>query len=210
MEDEGKLSSSRTSPSATTISRTTKLQLPASCDPPGPQNPPQQLVWVIFGATGHIGRSIVKSVLFHNDLVAAVGRLQEDTLPFLHAIFQAPSEQCLPLLCDVRLRPTVEAAIQKSIAHFGRIDIIANCTGYGVIGACEDQDDYDIRNQFETNFFGTLNILHASLPYFRTQHSPTTTPAPPAAATSSSAAPPAPSVSRAWAPTQLQNTPSRV
>ncbi|KAL8708162.1 MAG: hypothetical protein Q9220_006923 [cf. Caloplaca sp. 1 TL-2023] len=150
MEDEGKLSSSRTSPSAAT-------------------NPPQQLVWVIFGAAGHIGRSVAKSVLSHNDLVAAVGRLQHDTLPSLQSAFQAPSENCLPLLCDVRLRTTVDAAIQSSIAHFGRIDIIANCTGYGVIGACEDQDDYDIRNQFETNFFGTLNILHASLPYFRTR-----------------------------------------
>lgn len=47
------------------------------------------------------------------------------------------------------------------------MDIIANCSGYGVIGACEDQDDYEIRNQFETNFWGTLNIIQLSLPYFR-------------------------------------------
>ncbi|KAI9760775.1 MAG: hypothetical protein M1835_000108 [Candelina submexicana] len=39
----------------------------------------------------------------------------------------------------------------------------------GVIGACEDQDEFDIRNQFETNFMGTLNITQLSLPYFREQ-----------------------------------------
>ncbi|KAL9607562.1 MAG: hypothetical protein Q9167_007531, partial [Letrouitia subvulpina] len=61
----------------------------------------------------------------------------------------------LPLLCDVRVRATVEEAVQRSIAHWGRVDVIANCSGYGVIGAAEDQDDADIRNQFEVNFWGT-------------------------------------------------------
>lgn len=39
-----------------------------------------------------------------------------------------------------------------------------------MIGACEDQDDYDLRNQFNTNFLGTLHILQLSLPYFRDQN----------------------------------------
>lgn len=38
-----------------------------------------------------------------------------------------------------------------------------------MIGACEDQDDYDIRSQFETNFLGTLNIIQLSLPHLREQ-----------------------------------------
>jgi short-subunit dehydrogenase len=38
-----------------------------------------------------------------------------------------------------------------------------------VIGACEDQDEHELRSQFETNFMGTLNILQLSLPYFRSQ-----------------------------------------
>ncbi|KAL8933554.1 MAG: hypothetical protein Q9216_006312 [Gyalolechia sp. 2 TL-2023] len=150
----------------------TKLQLPASCDPPGPHNPPEQLVWIVFGASGHIGRSVAKAALSHNDLVTAVGRLRDDTVPSIRSSFPSFNNECLPLLCDVRIRSTVDAVVQQSITHWGRVDIIANCTGYGVIGACEDQDDYDIRNQFETNFFGTVNIIHASLPYFRTRHQP--------------------------------------
>lgn len=47
--------------------------------------------------------------------------------------------------------------------------MIANCSGYGVIGACEDQDEHEVRNQFETNFMGTLHIIQLSLPYFREQ-----------------------------------------
>lgn len=48
-------------------------------------------------------------------------------------------------------------------------DLERSCTGYGVIGSCEDQDDCDLRSQFETNFMGTLNILQLSLPHLREQ-----------------------------------------
>lgn len=113
-----------------------------------------------------MGRSLVKAALLHNDLVAAVGRTFENS-PASMERMQAEHENCLGLLCDVRVRETVKAVIDRTIAHFGRIDIIANCAGYGVIGACEDQDEYDIRNQFETNFMGTLNIIQLLLPYFR-------------------------------------------
>lgn len=48
--------------------------------------------------------------------------------------------------------------------------LISNsCVGYGVIGACEDQDEAELRHQFDTNFFGTLHIIQSSLPYFRQQ-----------------------------------------
>ena len=162
------------SPSASSKS---KLQLPLNCDPPGPQNPAKQRVWIVFGATGHMGRSVVKAALAHSDLVTAVGRTLTDTLPAMHSLFAASPDSStnmssgpspmLPLLCDVRIRSTVDAVLKKSLEHWGRIDIIVNCSGYGVIGACEDQDDYEIRNQFETNFWGTLNIIQLSLAYFR-------------------------------------------
>ena len=118
-----------------------------------------------------MGRSVVKAALTHHDLVTAVGRTFENSLVSMKDWQQdstsPTSSNFLGLLCDVRIRDTVEAVIQKSIAHWGRIDIIANCSGYGIIGACEDHDEYEIRNQFETNFWGTLNIIQLSLPYFR-------------------------------------------
>lgn len=119
----------------------------------------------IFGATGHIGHSLTKACLSSSDLVTAVGRVFENTLPSM----QNWHPNCHGTLCDVRARSSVEAVIQSTISHFGRVDIIANCSGYGVIGACEDQDEHEIRNQFETNFMGTLNIIQLSLPYFREQ-----------------------------------------
>ncbi|RYC56844.1 hypothetical protein CHU98_g9361 [Xylaria longipes] len=139
-----------------------KLVLPASCEPPLPNSPRKQLV---FGGTGHMGRSLVKCALARNDLVTDVGRTFE-TSP---ASMEKGTENCLGMLCDVRARQSVANVIEKTLERFGRIDVIANCSGYGVIGACEDQDEHEIRNQFETNFMGTLHIIQASLPYFRSQ-----------------------------------------
>lgn len=169
-----------------------RLHLPASCDPPAPNGPTKQLVWIvrlfpclihdgegiyadsftplggwvqIFGGTGHMGRSLVKSALSHGDLVASVGRVFETPLEDMQGIH----DNCLGLLCDVRSRDSVARVFQQAMDRFGRVDVVANCSGYGVIGACEDQDEHDVRNQFETNFMGTLHIIHATLPYFRRQ-----------------------------------------
>ena len=110
-----------------------------------------------------MGRSLVRNIFSQGDLVTAVGRTFENTL----ATMQDWHPNCYGALCDVRTRDSVAKVIQDTISYFGRIDVIANCSGYGVIGACEDQDEHEIRNQFETNFMGTLNIIQLSLPYFR-------------------------------------------
>ncbi|ROW17461.1 hypothetical protein VPNG_00636 [Cytospora leucostoma] len=143
-----------------------KIQLPASCDPPQPDGPTKQQVWV-FGGTGHMGRSLVNTALSHGDLVASVGRNFELAQP----AHTNQHENCINLQCDVRARESVARVYERTLEHFGRVDIVANCSGYGVIGACEDQDEHDIRNQFETNFMGTLYIIQAILPYFRQQQS---------------------------------------
>lgn len=114
-----------------------------------------------------MGRSMVKCALAKGDLVTSVGRVFESTKEEMSNIH----ENCLGTLCDVRSRESVSATVKQTLDHFGRIDVVANCSGYGVIGSCEDQDEHDIRDQFETNFMGTLHIIHATLPYFRRQNS---------------------------------------
>lgn len=114
-----------------------------------------------------MGRSLVKSALNRGDLVTSVGRVFETSQEEMSNIHN----NCLGTLCDVRSRDSVCTAVQKTLDRFGRLDVVANCSGYGVIGSCEDQDEHDLRNQFETNFMGTLHIINATLPYFRRQNS---------------------------------------
>ena len=103
-----------------------------------------------------MGRSLVKSALSHGDLVTTVGRNIE-TSP--EAIATLNSDTCLGQLCDVRDGASVARVIQRTLTRFGRIDCIANCSGYGVIGACEDQDEHEIRNQFETSVRRAVGAL---------------------------------------------------
>ncbi|KAG8415194.1 1,2-dihydroxy-3-keto-5-methylthiopentene dioxygenase [Metarhizium acridum] len=144
-----------------------RLQLPASCDPPSMSSPAKQLVWIIFGGTGHMGRSLVKYALSRGDLVTSVGRIHESNIDDIANIH----DNCLGALCDVRSRDSVAKVVQDALYRFRRFDVVANCSGHGVIGSCEDQDEHDLRNQFETNFIGTLHIIHTTLPYFRRQNS---------------------------------------
>ena len=116
-----------------------------------------------------MGRSLVKCALSKGDSVVTVGRVSE-TSPGDMATFAEAQKDCMGALCDVRSRESVYHVVRSALDHFGRIDVVANCSGYGVIGACEDQDEHDLRNQFETNFMGTIHIIHATLPYFRRQN----------------------------------------
>ena len=143
------------------------VQLPSSTDPPSSTNPARQAVWLIFGASGHMGRSVANAAIAHGDKVCAVGRTHEDSLPSMQEWFPEKESSYLSLLCDVRLRGSVDDAFEAALTRFGDIDIVVIAHGYGLIGSCEDQDEYEIRNQFETNFMGTLNIIQTSLPHFR-------------------------------------------
>lgn len=139
------------------------LQLPLSTDPPTDDNPPVQKVWIVFGATGHMGRSLVRTALKHGDKVAAVGKTYETPIEQMRGWHP----DCLGLLCDVRIRESVQRAVDDAVKHFGQLDLVVNCTGYGVVAAAEDQSEHDVQDQFATNFMGTLHIVQTSLPYFR-------------------------------------------
>ncbi|KAF8248886.1 hypothetical protein K440DRAFT_623994 [Wilcoxina mikolae CBS 423.85] len=97
-------------------------QLPASCGPPSPQRPPPQQVWVIFGATGHLGRSICRVALARGDCVTAVGR----NIPAEEASMHGWHKRCQGLVCDVRDRATIEKAWEAAREYWGRVDVVVN------------------------------------------------------------------------------------
>ncbi|RPB05814.1 NAD(P)-binding protein [Choiromyces venosus 120613-1] len=154
---------SPTQSSPTSTNPYPRTYLPASCEPPSSSKPAEQTVWVIFGATGHLGRSICRVALARGDCVTAVGR----NLPGEEAFMKGWHQMCQGLVCDVRVRDTISKVFSRALGHWGKIDVVVNCTGYGIIGACEDQDEREIRAQFETNLVGAANIFQLTLPYFR-------------------------------------------
>jgi short-subunit dehydrogenase len=72
---------------------------------------------------------------------------------------------------DVNDDRSIENTINCVKKETNRIDVLINNAGYGLVGFFEDLTLDEIRNQFETNFFGVLNITKKIIPIMRLQKS---------------------------------------
>lgn len=70
---------------------------------------------------------------------------------------------------DVTDEENVKKAVSVVFEKENRIDIVINCAGYGISGAVEFTETKDAQRQFNVNFFGTVNVNKAVIPYMRKQ-----------------------------------------
>ena len=68
---------------------------------------------------------------------------------------------------DVQDPASIAEAVKTGIAEFGKIDALVNSAGYGVVGAFESASLEQIKNQFEVNVFGLMQVTKALLPHLR-------------------------------------------
>jgi NAD(P)-dependent dehydrogenase (short-subunit alcohol dehydrogenase family) len=68
---------------------------------------------------------------------------------------------------DVQDRASIERAIETGISRFGRIDALINNAGFGLFGVFEATPRDKIREQFDVNVFGVMDVTRAILPHFR-------------------------------------------
>ena len=72
---------------------------------------------------------------------------------------------------DVTDDRSVNDAIQRIISEIGKIDVLVNNAGYGLVGAFEDLSMEEIKSQYETNVFGLMRVTQRVLPIMRKQES---------------------------------------
>lgn len=128
---------------------------------------PQQKVWLITGCSTGFGRALTEAALEHDEIVVATARKPEQ----LEDLTQKFQGHILALPLDVTQPFEIQAAVNQTIAAFGQIDVLVNNAGYGVFGAVEEVSDADVRQQFETNVYGALNVTRVVLPHLRRQRS---------------------------------------
>ncbi|MGU3401464.1 SDR family oxidoreductase [Brucellaceae bacterium D45D] len=131
------------------------------------QQQTQNKVWFITGAARGIGLSLARQAMAKGDSVAATSR----TLESLRQAFGDDSAQFLALEVDLVSEASMKAAIDKTIASFGRIDRVVNNAGYGQQGVVEALSDAELRRNFDVNVFAPLHVLRHSLPHLRRQRS---------------------------------------
>lgn len=72
---------------------------------------------------------------------------------------------------DVRDAASIKAAVAEVIAKTGTIDVLVNNAGVGITGPLEEIPAEEIKNNFETNLFGPIEVMKAVLPHMRNQKS---------------------------------------
>lgn len=120
-------------------------------------------VWFITGASSGFGRSLAQHAIEKGYKVVVTARRQKK-LDELKAL--AP-EQVLAIQMDVTDRKQVKDGIKKAINTFGKLDVLINNAGYGIVGALEETPEDELRRQMETNFFGAMAVTQEALPYMR-------------------------------------------
>ncbi|MFE4254036.1 SDR family NAD(P)-dependent oxidoreductase [Streptomyces sp. NPDC056910] len=68
---------------------------------------------------------------------------------------------------DVTDAASIERAVKESVERFGTVDAVVNAAGYGQLGAIEEVSADQVRDQFETNVVGIVQVVQAVLPHMR-------------------------------------------
>ena len=118
-------------------------------------------VVLITGGSSGIGKSIGEFLHHKGFVVYGTSRNPEKVV---NAIF--------PLIAlDVRDVDSINKAVAKVIAISGRLDVVINNAGVGITGPLEEIPTAEIKNNFETNLFGPIEVIKAVLPQMRAQQS---------------------------------------
>ncbi|GHE45259.1 SDR family NAD(P)-dependent oxidoreductase [Sphingobacterium griseoflavum] len=122
-------------------------------------------VWFVTGASKGLGLTLVKRLLAEGHFVAATSR----NIAELESAVSDENESFIPLEVDLVNETSVEAAVEKAIAKFNKLEVVVNNAGFGQLGTLEEITDLESRQNFDINVFGSLNIIRKTMPYLRKQ-----------------------------------------
>ena len=129
-----------------------------------------QKVSIVTGSSSGIGLETALMFARNGYVTYATMRTPEKAA----LIKNAGEKENLPIKV-VQLDVTDDKSLKNAIDHVtskdGRIDVLVNNAGYGLVGALEELSMEEIKAQYETNFFGLVRVIQAVLPTMRKQRS---------------------------------------
>jgi NAD(P)-dependent dehydrogenase (short-subunit alcohol dehydrogenase family) len=135
---------------------------------------PQQVV-LITGTSSGFGRLIAETLARKKFQVFATMRdLKGHNAAAGREIAELAARESLSLQTvelDVTDDLSVESAVSKVVLQCGRIDVLVNNAGYGIMDLAESVTMPQAQRQFDTNFFGVLRMNRAVLPAMKRQGS---------------------------------------
>jgi NADP-dependent 3-hydroxy acid dehydrogenase YdfG len=127
----------------------------------------EKKVWFITGTSSGFGRLLAEEVLAKGERVVATARKPE----VLQDLIEKYPETARAVKLAVTNLDDAKNSVAEAVKSFGRIDVLVNNAGHGLVGAIEEANDEQIKHQFDTNVFGVLNVIREILPILRKQKS---------------------------------------
>jgi NAD(P)-dependent dehydrogenase (short-subunit alcohol dehydrogenase family) len=123
-----------------------------------------QKVWFITGVSRGFGKVLTENALAHGDIV--IGTTRDGK-----ASFSGDTRNVHLLPLEMTDPAAIRATIGKAHALHGRLDVVVNNAGYGLLGSVEEATEEQVTHLFEVNFHGTRRVVQAVLPFLRRQRS---------------------------------------
>jgi NAD(P)-dependent dehydrogenase (short-subunit alcohol dehydrogenase family) len=127
-------------------------------------------VALVTGSSRGIG-FVTSITLARNDFLTYASMRNLDKEKEIRLVVDKENIPLKTLQLDVTDSTSVNNAIKSIMDETGRIDVLVNNAGYGLVGAFEELSIEEIKQQFETNFFGVIRVTQAVLPIMREQKS---------------------------------------
>ncbi|KMQ68746.1 short-chain dehydrogenase [Chryseobacterium sp. FH2] len=122
----------------------------------------KQKIWLVTGASRGLGLEIVKAALDAGDKVVATVRSNPEKLQA-----QLNNENLFVTILDVTNEQQAKEVVNLSTNKFGRIDVLVNNAGFGLLSAVEEASNAEVKANYEANVFGLLNVTRGVLPFMR-------------------------------------------
>ncbi len=127
-------------------------------------------VAIVTGASGGIGKATALALAQAGMHVALAARRAE-ALQAVAAQIEALGRQALVVPTDVTVREQVEALVARTLAHFGRLDVVVANAGYYFRSPIRDLTLETLERSLAVNFYGGVYLVLAALPHLLTQNS---------------------------------------
>lgn len=121
-------------------------------------------VALVTGASSGIGEATARMLAQRGAAVAIVAR-RGDRLAALAAAIEADGGRALAIEADVTDREQAEAAVSRTAAELGRLDVLVNNAGVMLLGPIVDAPVEEWETMVQVNLLGLLYTAHAALPH---------------------------------------------
>jgi short-subunit dehydrogenase len=119
---------------------------------------------LITGASSGIGEELAWQLGQAAAKLTLAARRRELLEKLAQRIVAAGRPAPLAVQCDVTQDGSLLKAVEESVRHWGKLDVAIANAGFGVVGPFKNLSVEDYRRQFETNVFGVLRTIYATLP----------------------------------------------